>query len=433
MVKVLLIGHGAREHCIAESFKDAELYAYMKSRNPGIMKLAISYKVGSYDDIDAIKNFASSIKPDFAFIGPEDPLDKGIVDALESIGIKSVGPRKELARLETSKSFTRLLMEKYNIPGLPKFEVFKSLEGIKDYLDELDEVVIKPDGLTGGKGVRVQGDHFETKKEALNYCAEVLKTHSAVIIEEKLEGEEFSLQTLTDGSSFLNFPLAQDHKRAYEDDKGPNTGGMGSYSCADHLLPFLSKDDLMYASEITKKVAYAIEKEIGYKYKGVMYGGFILTPKGVKLLEYNARFGDPEVMNVLPLLKNNFVEICQAVIDESLKNIKVEFEKKATVCKYVVPQGYPTNPVSGKISLGDVPEKVKVYYASVEQHDNELFLTSSRAIAFVGIDESIEEAERIAEEAISKVDGPVFHRRDIGTQKLINKRVKHMQLLRNEI
>ena len=317
MVKVLLIGHGAREHCIAESFKDAELYAYMKSRNPGIMKLAISYKVGSYDDIDAIKNFASSIKPDFAFIGPEDPLDKGIVDALESIGIKSVGPRKELARLETSKSFTRLLMEKYNIPGLPKFEVFKSLEGIKDYLDELDEVVIKPDGLTGGKGVRVQGDHFETKKEALNYCAEVLKTHSAVIIEEKLEGEEFSLQTLTDGSSFLNFPLAQDHKRAYEDDKGPNTGGMGSYSCADHLLPFLSKDDLMYASEITKKVAYAIEKEIGYKYKGVMYGGFILTPKGVKLLEYNARFGDPEVMNVLPLLKNNFVEICQAVIDES--------------------------------------------------------------------------------------------------------------------
>ncbi len=437
MVNVLLIGSGAREHAIAEAIvkskKKPKLYSFMKANNPGIAALSEDIQIGRYDDLESIKAFAQANAIDFCFIGPEDPLNNGVVDALKEIGIPSIGPKKSLARLETSKSFTRLLLKKYNIPGNPKFKVFESTDGIKEFLDELKQSVIKPDGLTGGKGVKVQGDHYQTKKEALKYCKEVLKEHSAVVVEEKLDGEEFSLQCFTDGKYILATPPAQDHKRAYVDDKGPNTGGMGSYSCADHLLPFLKKEDIDKAYEITQKVAEAIYKETGEYYKGVMYGGFIVTKYGVKLLEYNARLGDPEVMNVLPILKTDFLDICQGVINGNLSKVKAKFENKATVCKYAVPEGYPENPTKGKkVSLVDIPKDAKVYYASVDKKEDGLYMSGSRAIAFVGIHYDMEKAEVIAENAVSSVKGHVFHREDIGTKELIDKRVKHMEKIRNE-
>lgn len=434
MVNVLLIGNGAREDCIAESLLNSpqkpRIFSYMKSRNPGIAKKSEQIQIGSYDDMDAIISFAQASNIDFAVIGPEDPLNKGVVDALEEIGISSVGPKKELAKLETSKSFTRLLLKKYGIEGNPRFAVFESIDGIKEFLEKLDEVVIKPDGLTGGKGVKVQGDHFHTKKEALAYCQEVLKDHPSVVVEEKLDGEEFSLQCLSDGKHVVATPPAQDHKRAFVDDKGPNTGGMGSYSCEDHLLPFLKKEDADKALEITQKVCDALKKETGTEYKGIMYGGFIVTKKGVKLIEYNARFGDPEAMNVLPLLKTDFVVICKAIIEGTLNKVKMQFAKKATVCKYAVPEGYPDDPIANKkIDLKEVPKNAKVYYASVDQKEDGLHMSKSRAIAFVGIASDLEEAEVIAEDAVCSVKGPVFHREDIGTKELIGKRVKHMERL----
>jgi len=258
MVRILLLGHGAREHVIAETLKknkDVELYSYMKSKNPGITLLSEDCLVGSYSDLDKIKEFAVKNKIDFAFIGPEDPLKDGVVDNLQENGIAAIGPTKLMSRLETSKSFTRELLSKYNIEGNPKFKVFNkdNFNDIGNFIDDLNEIVIKPDGLTGGKGVKVQGDHFKTKEEAINYCKEVLESHHTVIIEEKLDGEEFSLQCLTDGKTVVGTPPVQDHKRAYEDDKGPNTGGMGSYSCENHLLPFLKKEHVEKALEITKK------------------------------------------------------------------------------------------------------------------------------------------------------------------------------------
>ncbi len=443
-MKVLLIGSGAREHAIAEAFrrnKAAELYSYMKSKNPGISSLSKNIEIGSYSDLEKIKKFALKNEIELAFIGPEDPLNLGVVDALEGEGINAVGPTKLMARLETSKSFTRELLQKYNIDGNPNFKVFNknNSDEIKYFMNELDGVVVKPDGLTAGKGVKVQGDHFNTKREALDYCKEVLESHPAVIVEEKLDGEEFSLQCLTDGKTVIATPPVQDHKRAYENDFGPNTGGMGSYSCENHLLPFLKKEHINKALEITKKVAKAIYEETGLYYKGVMYGGFILTKNGVKLVEYNARLGDPEAMNVLPLLKTDLIGICHAIITQELSRIKIEFEKKATVCKYAVPNGYPDNPLknekievikntrtkSGTNSVGN--GKAKVYYASVEQRNNELYMTGSRAVAFLGIGENLEEAEKIAEEAVSNVKGKVFHRKDIGTKALIGKRVEHIK------
>jgi phosphoribosylamine--glycine ligase len=432
MTNILLIGHGARENVIAETLKknkDAKLYSYMKSKNPGIALLSEKIEVGSYSDLESIKEFAQKNKIGFAFIGPEDPLNEGVVDALQDIGIPSIGPTKLMARLETSKSFTRELLKKYNIEGNPKFKVFNknNLNKIDDFLNEIEEVVVKPDGLTGGKGVRVQGDHFNTEEEAVAYCKEVLETHASVIVEEKLDGEEFSLQCLTDGKTVVATPPVQDHKRAYEDDKGPNTGGMGSYSCENHLLPFLKKEHVKKALEITKKVAEAINQETGLYYKGVMYGGFILTKEGVKLIEYNARFGDPEAMNVLPLLKTDFVSLCQAIIVQELDRVKITFDKKATVCKYVVPDGYPDNPVKDeKIEVSKI-KKGNMYYASVEQKNDGLYMTGSRAIAFVGVGSNLEEAEKIAEEAVSNVKGKVFHRKDIGTKELIQKRIEHVK------
>jgi phosphoribosylamine---glycine ligase len=432
LTKALLVGNGAREHALAEALVKggAELYSYMPLENVGIKKLSSKFTIGKIDDNQAIAGFARENGIELAIIGPEAPLAAGVVDALETAGVRCVGPTQSLARLESSKGFTRELLKKHRIDASPKFHVFEKIEGIKEYLEELGQYVLKPDGLTGGKGVKVFGEHILDNDEALEYCSEVLETHGRIVIEEKLEGEEFSLQTLTDGDTFLHFPPVQDHKRAYDGDRGPNTGGMGSYSDANLLLPFLNEKDILDARAITEKVAAALKKDYE-AYKGVMYGGFIKTKKGVKLIEYNARFGDPETMNVIPVLKTNFLSVCQATAEGRLSEIKGEFEKKATVCKYIVPEGYPDEPKTGKIA---VPNglKAKVYFASVEERADGIYTTKSRAIALVGIADSISEAEKIAEEAASKIKGRVYHRKDIGTEQLLQKRVEHMKNILGE-
>jgi phosphoribosylamine--glycine ligase len=310
------------------------------------------------------------------------------------------------------------------------------MDGIDEFLRELGESVIKPDGLTGGKGVRVQGDHYQTRLEALEYCREVLSEHPRVIVEEKLDGEEFSLQCITDGRTVVATPPVQDHKRRFVDDKGPNTGGMGSYSCADHSLPFITPGDVAEGLEITRKVAEAVYRETGELYKGVMYGGFLVSRKGIKLLEYNARFGDPEAMNIFPILQTDFLDICEAVVNGTLDKLDVSFEKKATVCKYIVPKGYglpadhpDASSTAAKIEIGDVGS-ARLYYSSVDQRPDGLYMSTSRAIGVVGIAPTIEEAERIAEKAIGAVKGPVAHRPDIGTKPLLEKRVQHMKQVR---
>jgi len=436
MKKILLIGNGAREHVIAETLKrskqEIEIFVVGKAKNPGIVNLAEEYLLADVTNKDAIREFALRVKPDFAILGPEAPIAVGIADMLLDIGVKSASPLQTVGRLESSKSFTRDLLEKYQILGNPKFKVFYKEEGLSEFFDELgNDYVVKADGLKGGKGVKVSGDHLNGKEEGMDYAKECLSEGGRVVVEEKFIGQEFSLMSFCDGVHTVEMPTVQDHKRAYEGDKGPNTGGMGSYSCADHSMPFLTTGDLEEAKEITKKVAKALFDETGVYFKGVMYGGFIATKNGVRLIEYNARFGDPEVMNVLTLMKTDFVELCEAIINGTLDQITVEFEKKATVCKYLVPNGYPDNPVAGeKIEVGEIPEGVKYYYASVDQKDDGLYLSGSRAIAFVGIANDLETAERLAESAVGSVKGPVFYRKDIGTSELIQKRVDMMKELR---
>lgn len=434
----MLIGNGAREHCIGEALTKSgrvELFTYGNKKNPGLLSLSKEYQVAPLNDFPQILEFAKKMKPDFAFIGPDDPIADGVADLLLELEIHSVAPLKTVARLESSKSFTRDLLEKYHIPGNPKFQVFYSAVGMADFILSLEgNYVVKADGLMGGKGVKVSGEHLMIEEEGIGYAEECVKKFGRVVVEEKLIGQEFSFMSFVDGKHVVDMIPVQDHKRAFDADRGANTGGMGSYSDANHLLPFLTKKDLEDAREITVRVAQALFEETGTLYKGIMYGGFIAVNGGVKLIEYNARFGDPEVMNVLPILKTDFVEICEAILRGTLDHVKVEFEPLATVCKYIVPDGYPDKPRTGEKILvagsGEAKDKLRMYYASVDQREDGLFLSSSRAIAFVGIADTIEGAEALAEKACVAVQGPVFHRRDIGTKELITKRVEMLEHVR---
>jgi len=438
VVNTLVIGHGAREHVIGETLVKggASLFAFMSFKNAGLEDLSKKVKIHSETDFKEIIDFSKENNIDFAVIGPEAPLVVGIVDALEKAGIPCVGPKIEAAQLEGSKVFARNLLEKYKIKSNVKNKFFDSMDGIESYIKDMGEenLVVKPEGLTGGKGVKVYGDHLFSKTDILEYCQELTNNNNRFLLEEKCIGEEFTLQTFVDGKTVVGSPLVQDHKRAYEDDKGPNTGGMGSYSMEDHLMPFITQKDVDIALEDMKKTVSAVKAETGVEYKGFLYGQFMKTAKGLKLIEYNSRFGDPEAMNVLPLLKGNLVDICWAIINGNLSQ-NFEFEKKATVCKYLAPDGYPVNPKkdeSVKINKKKIDEiGAKYYYASVYREGENIYTTTSRAIGVLGIADSLENAEKIAEAGVECIEGKLFHRKDVGTRKLLQKRIDHMNSLLN--
>lgn len=757
------MGSGAREHCIAESLsKSSELYAYCKNFNPGIRKLAKEFVLGDELEAKKIAEYAREKKVDFAVIGPEAPLEQGVVDCLEENEIPCIGPVKKAAKLETDKLFCRELLRDNKIDCNPDFSVFKNSEEVENYLLHQERAVIKPLGLTGGKGVKVMDE--VSKQGAINYAKALIQKDGIVLVEEVLTGEEFSLQAFVFDGKLIGMPLAQDHKRAFEGDKGPNcysedteiltddgwkkfnelqtntkvatfqprfrrirfekpkerywkkycgnmvslkhreidllvtpnhrmfiqprkgkrnhliiearnlkgeffipqtgvwvgttkkfiripksrnhyghkkpsikiafdvwakflglflsegcvvdgrvyvcqsknskhlaamkkilekmpfkityeenrfrinsrqladflkpfghahekyvpdylknskpkfidsfltaycrgdgdihrgqmrfrssskkmigdlqelfiktgkvgiitvdkrtelnskihnktysirpmyalevkkrnrtsirknnirlkdyngfvgcvtvstglvivrrngrvaicgnTGGMGSYSDSNHLLPFITESEKDAALEFMKRTVQALQK-IGINYRGVLYGQFMLTKNGPKLIEYNARFGDPECMNVLPLLKEDFTEVCGKMIDGSLSNLS--FERKATVVKYVVPKGYPVEAKGNeKITVDERAfdgVSTRMYYASVNENNGEIFLTKSRGVAVLGIADSIYEAEEKAEKGVKAIKGNVFYRPDIGKRELVEKRIAHMKSL----
>ena len=400
--------------------------------NPGIAELCDEIIIDDINNPQNAGRYAKEINATLAIIGPENPLANGVSDILWDLGIPTIGPKKNLAQIEVSKSFTRNLQKTYQIPGAPIYKYFKSMEGVSEFLKKLGEnYVVKYDGLAGGKGVKVSGDHLKNHHDAIEYCDNLIQKGSTFLIEEKFIGEEFSLMSFCDGTNIKHMPAVQDHKRAYDGDLGPNTGGMGSYSDQNHSLPFLKDSDIKEAQNINRETLKALKEHFKEDYKGILYGGFMATANGIKLIEYNARFGDPEAMNVLSILKTDLVEICEHIINGSLDKIDIQFENKATVCKYAVPEGYPDNPIKNEsIDVSKVKNSDLLYYASVDIKDGVLVESGSRTIATVGISNSIFSAEKIAEESISCVEGPLFHRTDIGTPLLIEKRKNNMDSLR---
>ena len=433
MKNVLVVGSGAREvaiaRCISQSSIKNSLFCVSKDINPQIFDLCKGYFVTDLSNISDIVSYSKKTEVDFAIIGPENPLANGIVNELENVGIGCVGPKKEVALIETSKTFARKIIDLCCPEKNPQRKEFSSIEGVESFIKQLGgEYVIKFDGLMGGKGVRVSGEHLKNIDEGVAYANEIINIGGSFLIEEKLVGEEFSLMSFVDGKVCKHMPVVQDHKRAYEGDTGPNTGGMGTYSFGNHSLPFLSEKDINEAQKTNELVAKQLFEETGTPYVGILYGGFMLTRDGVKVIEYNARFGDPEAMNVLSILESDFLSVCISMIDGNLKSQDVSFERLATVCKYVVPVGYPDKPEKNFEVFCDQNDR-SLFLASVMLKDQKLIACGSRTAAVVGKNKDVFQAELFAEAGIANISGNLFHRKDIGTKKLIDSRIKRMKEL----
>jgi phosphoribosylamine--glycine ligase len=427
---VLLVGGGGREHAIARAVddaSDAELYACASNRNPGIASLAEGFEELSETDADAIVDYAADVDATLAAIGPESALNAGVADALDAAGVYAFGPQEAEARIETDKAFQREFMAEHDVPGCPDFATFEDPEKAADYIREYDgDLAIKPRGLTGGKGVRVIGDQI-TEEEGIEYVLD--SDYEEFVLEERLVGEEFTIQAFVADGQYRVSPAVQDHKRAYEGDEGPNTGGMGSYSDATFELPFMTEGDYTESVEVIDAVVEAMPD-----YKGILYGQFMLTDEGPKVVEFNARFGDPEAMNTLPVLDTDFVSILQAARDgEELPELT--FSNQATVCKYAVPDGYPTDPEAGaKVKIDEESAgDALLFYASVDAREDGIYTTTSRSFAVVGLADTITGAEAIAEEALEKAGEEGLRvRHDIGKADLLQQRIDHMNELRGQ-
>ena len=440
-MKILVVSSSARGHAIAEALsksnENPEIISLLPSSNPGIESIASEVHEGDVMNFDLALELAKRHKFDFAVVGPDDPIGAGIADVLKEV-VPCVAPTKNLARIESSKGFARKLLLEEGVDASPKFSVFTraNRELLNNFIaqDLNGEYVVKYDALKGGKGVKISGEHLSSINEGVTYANECINECGQVVVEEKLVGVEFSLISFVSGNNVIDTPVVQDHKRAYAGDTGPNTGGMGTYSDANHSLPFLSKEDLDRAHKINVLTAKALEKKCGAPFIGFLYGGFIAVKDGVKLIEYNARLGDPEALNILPLLTSDFVHICQGMITGELSENMVSFAPKATVCKYITPEGYPDNKNQrGEIfKLPPIPSNARVYYGDVKQNNNgELLLGGSRSVGIVGIGESISEAEDIAQNICEKVEGPVRFRSDIGKEELVNQRVTTLKQIRS--
>ena len=351
--KVLVIGSGAREHTIAYTLLKAPSIdeVTVAPGNPGMLKDGIHTTQLSQSNHAALIEFVKNNGYDWVFVGPEVPLIEGIVDDFAAAGIKAFGPSKAAAQIEGSKDFAKQLMDRHNIPTA-QYKTFSDLEMAQDYVHEHGApIVIKADGLAAGKGVTVAMDEH-TAQRALEDIFIDHRFGSAgakVVIEDFLDGQEFSLMSFVNGTDFWPMPISQDHKRAYENDEGPNTGGMGVYS----PVPIVTDEEMAAMVAIMEKAAAATAREpFASDYRGTLYGGFMLTPEGPKIVEFNVRFGDPETQVVLPLLESDLLKIMTACTEGTLADTEVKFSDGAAACVILASGGYPVAYEKGKPITG---------------------------------------------------------------------------------
>ncbi len=433
----LIVGGGAREHAIGVALAraGAELVVASPNANPGLDRLARATVRCDATDGAKIGEFARSSGAQAAAIGPEAPLAAGVADVLRGAELPTVGPGADGARIESSKLFCRELLARHGVPGQPRFAAPASVDDVDPQLAAFDRpLVVKPSGLTSGKGVWVEGSDFTDRKDAAIYAKSVLVQGGGVVFEEKLDGEEFSLMAFVTDSGVFPMPAVQDFKRALEGDQGGNTGGMGSYSQRDHLLPFLPAADRNRALEILTRSVAALRAE-GIPYRGILYGGFMLTAEGPRLLEFNARFGDPEGINALTLYEpGDFSELLLGVATGRVDPNLLQFRLRSTVVKYVVPPGYGSRAQAGGLLTLDEAaiedEGVHVLFGSVEAAGPATVrLGTSRGLALVGEASAIHEAGTRVEAALAHLHGAFYVRHDIGTKDDLAKRREHMRSL----
>ena len=418
-MKVLIVGSGGREHAIATSVaKSARVdKIYCAPGNAGIAELAECVPIGAME-FDALVSFAKEKEIDLTVVGMDDPLVGGLVDVFEAAGLRVFGPNKAAAILEGSKAFSKDLMKKYNIPTAA-YENFTDVDAAIEYIRKSNfPVVLKADGLALGKGVLI----CNTLEEALDGVKTIMQDKkfgtagNTMVVEEFMTGREVSVLSFVDGKTIKIMDSAQDHKRAYDNDEGPNTGGMGNFSPS----PFYTDE----VDEFCKKYIYqptvdAMAAE-GRPFKGVIFFGLMLTPNGPRVLEYNARFGDPEAQVVLPRLKNDIIDVFEACIDGKLDEIDLDFESdKATVCVVLASEGYPISYEKGKVISGLENFKDKddyyCFHAGTKFADGEVVTNGGRVLGITAVGDSLKEARAKAYEATEWVQFEnKFMRHDIG-------------------
>lgn len=407
--KVLVVGNGAREHAIVKKLaqEDIEITAAMAKLNPGIAALCKKVEIININDVLEYGKFKDH---DLAFIGPEAPLSVGVSDKLESLGVTVAAPMKALAKLEWSKAYARQVLDENRISGNPAFKICKNKSDVTTFLDKYPDVAVKANVLAGGKGVKVTGQHLKTRKETEAFAFENIEKDGVVVLEEKLVGKEFTLQAFADGSNLHFMPLVRDFKRAYDNDEGPNTGSMGSFSFPNHDMPDLADSTIEKAKKIMQDTIDAVKKTVG-PYKGPIYGGFMVTKNDTYLIEYNCRLGDPEAINVLSLLETPLTEVGYGMAEGKLPSIS--FSKQATVCVYLVPEGYPVAPVKDQPIHVAEGVQSELYYASVYDENGIIKTTTSRAVALLAKGSTVSEARKAAYSDIDKVTGRLHYRTDI--------------------
>ena len=423
-MKILVIGGGGREHAIvrklSESKKTPEIY--VAPGNAGTEDIATNVAI-SVMDFNALTDFAKKEKIDLTIVGMDDPLVKGIVDCFEAEGLRVFGPRKNAAILEGSKAFAKDLMKKYDIPtaGYENFsdpkEALKYLENVKY------PVVLKADGLALGKGVLICKD----KSEAISGIEELMTEKSfgdagnTIVIEEFLEGREVSVLSFVDGKQYALMTSAQDHKRAKDGDEGLNTGGMGTFSPS----PFYTEEIDKYCKEhIYQKTVDAMRAE-GREFIGIIFYGLMLTDNGVKVLEYNARFGDPETQVVLPRMENDIIDVIEACIDKTLDKIELKFENNAAVCVVLASEGYPLEYEKGKKITGfekfNGRDDLYCFHAGTKRDGDDIVTNGGRVLGITAKAATLKDARKKAYEATKLVDFEnKYMRNDIGISILDN-------------
>ncbi len=419
-MKILVIGSGGREHALCwklAQHPDAEIYA--APGNIGMIDVATLVNI-KVDDIQGLVDFAKAEAIDLTVVGPELPLTLGVVDAFQEAGLACFGPNKAAARLEGSKAFSKELMKKYNIPTAA-FDTFTEVAPAKAFVDEIGvPCVVKADGLAAGKGVII----CMTREEADKAIEDMLSDHAfgdasaTIVIEEYMEGPEVSVLAFADGKHVLPMVSAQDHKRIFDGDKGPNTGGMGAYSPAPVYTEELSK--LVNETIIAPTIA-AMAAE-GAPFTGILYTGLMLTEKGPRVLEYNVRFGDPETQPIMVRMKSDIVDLFQACLDGTLDQATLEWYDEAAVCVIMASGGYPASsekgvPIHGLDTISE--EEAIVFHSGTALKDDQIVTNGGRVLGVTAKDTTIKGAIDKAYAAVEKItfDHMQF-RRDIGARAL---------------
>ncbi len=412
-MNVLVIGRGGREHALAWKFAQSEKVekVYVAPGNEGMRDVATPVDIDE-NDFDALVLFAKENNVGLTFVGPEIPLMNGIVDRFKEEGLRVFGPNKAAAVIEGSKAFTKELMKKYDIPTAA-YETFTDYEEAVKYIQKVGApIVIKADGLAAGKGVTVA----MTLEEALQAVKEMLQdvkfgaASKKVVIEEFLDGQEFSLMAFVNGTIVHPMVIAQDHKRAFDGDKGPNTGGMGAYSPVPQIPESAVQEAIQTVLHPTAKAMIQENRS----FTGILYAGLILTNDGPKVIEFNARFGDPETEVVLPRLENDLVDVCNAVLDES--ELTLQWSKEAVIGVVLASKGYPEAYKKGEIINGlDALQDVIVFHAGTAMKHGD-FVTNGGRVLFVACKaNSLQEAKDKVYKEISKIESDgLFYRSDIG-------------------